>query len=301
MFTPSFILSLVFHMGVILMAIFGLPEWFERDRPLTMIPVPVDIINVAEETVTKEFSKKPEKKEEPEPEPEPEKTPPSPPPVPEPEPEVIPEPLPEEIPDVVLPEEPIQLADPKLEEPAENEPDEEVVPLPKPDEKPREVKVEKKPSPKPVRKPKIVKVEMPDESPVKDQDDDFTSLLKNLEKDRKKQKDPGSQNVGETLSVSELDALRRQIGGCWSIPAGGRDVHSMTVEVRVHVNPDRTVSRAEVVDKTRLGRDPHFRTVAESAVRAVLNPKCRPLQLPADKYAQWKEFIFNFDPREMLS
>ena len=39
---------------------------------------------------------------------------------------------------------------------------------------------------------------------------------------------------------------------------------------------------------------------ADSAVRAVRNPKCSPLELPADKYDQWKRIDFTFDPRDML-
>ena len=36
---------------------------------------------------------------------------------------------------------------------------------------------------------------------------------------------------------------------------------------------------------------------ADSAVRAVY--QCQPYELPAEKYAVWRDMILNFDPRQM--
>ena len=80
----------------------------------------------------------------------------------------------------------------------------------------------------------------------------------------------------------------------------GRGSRRKLVEVTIDVNPDRTVANATVVDKSRYGSDPFFRAAADSAVRAVRNPRCSPLELPADKYDQWKHIDFTFDPRDML-
>ena len=74
----------------------------------------------------------------------------------------------------------------------------------------------------------------------------------------------------------------------------------MEVKVRVWVNPDRTVSNARILDTNRMQNDPYFRTVAESALRAVLNPACHTLKLPSDKYEVWKKFIFKFELDWML-
>ena len=41
-------------------------------------------------------------------------------------------------------------------------------------------------------------------------------------------------------------------------------------------------------------------TAAEAARRALLNPNCNKLRLPEDKYEQWKTFIIQFDPKDML-
>jgi outer membrane biosynthesis protein TonB len=102
------------------------------------------------------------------------------------------------------------------------------------------------------------------------------------------------------LTITEEDALRRQIEQCWNPPVGARDAQSLVVEVVIDVNADRTVSNAEVVDKFKYATDPFFRAAADAAIRAVRNPKCNPLELAPDKYEQWKRINFTFDPRDML-
>ena len=57
--------------------------------------------------------------------------------------------------------------------------------------------------------------------------------------------------------------------------------------------------RAAIADTSRMG-DPFFRTAAESALRAVLNPRCNPLKVPPRKYETWKSVTLSFDPRDMF-
>ena len=102
------------------------------------------------------------------------------------------------------------------------------------------------------------------------------------------------------LTISELDAIRRQIEGCWNIPAEARDAENLIVDISVVMNPDRTVQRAEIVERWRLTSDPFFRAAAESALRAVLHPRCSPLRLPPQKYQQWKTFTLSFNPKELI-
>ena len=69
--------------------------------------------------------------------------------------------------------------------------------------------------------------------------------------------------LGEAqLSFSEADALRRQIGGCWTLPVGVEGIEDMVVQLRIQVRPDRTVQSVTIEDQARLGRDPTFRAVA---------------------------------------
>ena len=100
------------------------------------------------------------------------------------------------------------------------------------------------------------------------------------------------------LSFSELDALRRQIGGCWNLPAGLEGIENLVVQLRIQVRPDRTVQRVTIQDQGRPGGDPTFRAVAESARRAV--DRCSPLQLPPGKYALWRDMILNFRPEDAM-
>jgi len=60
------------------------------------------------------------------------------------------------------------------------------------------------------------------------------------------------------------------------------------------------VRQATIVDQARLGTDPLFRAAAESARRAFFNPLCRPLHLPADKYAIWRDLVVDFSPKDIL-
>ena len=54
------------------------------------------------------------------------------------------------------------------------------------------------------------------------------------------------------------------------------------------------VLSAKVVNFERLS-DPNFRIAAEASMRAIYNPECSHLKLPAGKYDQWKEINFTFD------
>jgi len=102
------------------------------------------------------------------------------------------------------------------------------------------------------------------------------------------------------LTLSELDAIRSQIAQCWNVPAGARDARNLVVELQVEMNPDATVRNVRVVDEARMMTDAFFRAAAESALRAVRNPRCNPLRLPAEKFDTWKSFTLNFNPKEML-
>ena len=105
--------------------------------------------------------------------------------------------------------------------------------------------------------------------------------------------------LGSQLTVSELDMVRHQIARCWNVPAGARDAKDLVVEIRVVVGPDGTVSQATIVDQGRMS-DPFYRAAAESARRAFFNPLCRPLHLPPEKYAIWKDLVVDFSPKDIL-
>ncbi|MBT6085616.1 MAG: energy transducer TonB [Rhodospirillaceae bacterium] len=306
--------SVLFHATVATVAYVGIP-YLKPEPAIIETPIYVDVVNITEvsnppppEPVTKP---EPEKAEEPPPPPEPPKVEaPSPPPEPEPVVEAPPEPEPEPEP---APKEEVAALPP--------EPEPELVPEPEPKIEPvAEPKVEPKPEPKPklsgVRPPRKPKPP-----------DTFASVLKTLEDLKKKapaKKPPPEapkeqkpsfeksiadalrsrptkrHNRAQPLSMSEIDAVRHQIQRCWNVPAGAKDAENMVIEVAVIMNRDGTVREARVVDANRMRGDAFFRTAAEAARRAVLNPKCNKLKLPAGKFDQWQQMTLNFNPKEMF-
>lgn len=102
---------------------------------------------------------------------------------------------------------------------------------------------------------------------------------------------------GNTLSLSEMDALRGQIQRNWNIIPGMADGGDVRVTVTMRLDQaGNIVGQPDVVASG--GSDNVRRTLAGSAKRAVL--KSQPFQLPAEKYDSWAEVIVNFDPSQMF-
>ena len=175
----------------------------------------------------------------------------------------------------------------------------------------------KKIKPKIKPKPEIEKNNRPDVTvkvkPKPKKNFSISSVLKDLREDspisiqkdedkenKQKDEDKESEKDSNNFTISEIDLLKQQLYACWTVPAGAKGAKDMVVKVRVWVNPDRTVSNARILDTNRMQKEPYFRTVAESALRAVLNPACSPLLLPPEKYEVWKKFIFKFELAWML-
>ena len=106
------------------------------------------------------------------------------------------------------------------------------------------------------------------------------------------------ENTG--LSLSEEDALKAQIFGCWSIPLGLPYNENLLVRIKLQLNPDGSVSQSEILDHARMNKPGQgfYKVLAESALRAI--KLCQPLRVPTTGYERWKELQLNFDAREML-
>jgi hypothetical protein len=102
----------------------------------------------------------------------------------------------------------------------------------------------------------------------------------------------------DPMAASEVDTLQRQILrqflSCWTPPAGIKGTDAMVAQVRVLMRPDRTVDAITTENQARYNQDPVFRAVAESVRQAI--EKCSPLNLPPDKYEQWRDFRITFYP-----
>ena len=106
------------------------------------------------------------------------------------------------------------------------------------------------------------------------------------------------ENTG--LTLSEEDALKAQIFGCWSIPLGLPYNENLLVRIKSKLKPDGTVTKTEILDHARMNKPGQgfYKVLAESALRAV--KLCQPLRVPTTGYERWKELQLNFDAREML-
>jgi len=102
------------------------------------------------------------------------------------------------------------------------------------------------------------------------------------------------------LSLSEEDALKAQIFGCWSIPLGLPYDENLLVRIKLKLKPDGSVIDSEILDHARMNKPGQgfYKVLAESALRAI--KLCQPLRVPGTGYERGKDLQLNFDAREML-
>ena len=106
--------------------------------------------------------------------------------------------------------------------------------------------------------------------------------------------------TSSALTLSEEDALKAQIFGCWSIPLGLPYNENLLVRIKLSLKPDGTVINSEILDHARMNKPGQgfYKGLAESALRAIR--LCQPLRVPSTGYERWKDLQLNFDAREML-
>ena len=110
--------------------------------------------------------------------------------------------------------------------------------------------------------------------------------------------DPTMNSKG--LTLTEEDALKAQIFGCWSIPLGLPYNENLLVRIKLKLKPDGTVTKTEILDHARMNKPGQgfYKVLAESALRAIRI--CQPLKVPPTGYEKWKDLQLNFDANEML-
>lgn len=274
----SLTISGIFHVAVVAVTMLSMP-WLKKDLEIPK-PIMVEFVEIGKVTETTKVSSAPAKKTE---EPKPKDAPPP--------------PAPKNTSKAPTPPPPKK--DTAKDEPKKDTRKEATAktdPAAKPDKK------------KPEKKPEKEKAAEPER--------DFGSVLKNLADMKtpavpaQKQPDMGLDEaapqeganapLGQKMTMSEEDALRRQLERCWNVPFGAKDAQDLNVEIFMVINPDRTLREARVVDRARYNSDSFFRAAADSAMRAVQNPLCSPFDLPPDKYEVWQRTTVNFNPREMF-
>ncbi len=284
------LISAGLHVAAIVLTVVGLPSLFDSE-PVEVVPITVELVSLTE---AEKLAPDPK----PTPEPEARREPPKPPPEPA----------------TTAPPPPTPVAEP--------------VPAPTPPEPAPKPVAEAKPKPKPKPKLKLLArkavVPQPRHKP-RPPPDEFQKLLKNLKQEKKREDDerkraqeppialvapsppvppaprPPSPIEQRRLAATLSQEVMRQVTPCWSIPAGVKDAHTIRVGVRIYLKPDGHLSGPpRVENSSRMRSDLAFRAVAESALRALRNPRCSPLRLPLKSFETWREISFIFDPRELL-
>jgi len=121
-----------------------------------------------------------------------------------------------------------------------------------------------------------------------------------LKKDEKLTQSSVKDSFTNALTLSQEDALKAQIFGCWSLPLGLPYQKNLLVRIKLKLKPDGTVLKSEILDHARMNQPGQgfYKVLAESALRAIRI--CQPLRVPPTGYEKWKDLQLNFDANEML-
>ena len=312
----SFYISIGLHLGVVLLAIVGLPSLnrpLPEDQPLVTLElvqtVPTTNLNKGDEVNTAKEEQQAAKRKQPAP----------PPPPPKPAlsaPNTLPKPTPR-APDLtaeIIPEKPKKKPQLAMAQP----------PAP-PKPKTQKSSARKIPMKLPKAPPKRANKMVQQNELAKKRTDVLTGVMQNLakakavnedaEKKRREQerkiaadklnnslsaaagdvlKAPEKPVIGP-LGLSDIDRLRAHLSKCWDPPIGAAGSDTLIVDIIVSLDRDGRVLSAKVDNKLRFNTDRVYKVAAEEAIRATR--ECSPLPLPPEKYEQWKSFVFVFDPR----
>jgi outer membrane biosynthesis protein TonB len=268
----SVYLSAAAHASVIVLALVAFPSP-EELPPVETRALPVELVTVDEMTnlmsTKKVDNPKPvEKPEPPKPE-EPEKPKPE---EPKPEPKPVP---------------------PQPEEKVEPVPEEKVE---KKEEKPVEKKVEKPTPPK--KEPPKKTFDAANIAQLLDKAPDTAPKAEAVEAKEDFQS-PTTDDPSAALTMSETDALRQRIEGCWKVRdlMGNADADKFRARLRILISQDgQVIGKPSIVDISNVTGS---RVFAERAISAVLS--CAPYDfLPANKYSSWRENVFTFTMSGMM-
>lgn len=259
-------ISLALHFCIIAAALFSWPHKLDiATEPMPVVPV--ELVTLADKTnITAMHAEEPKEPDTPQSEPQP-----------------APAPQPQETAEAA-PKPPDVKAQPRPKTPA---------PTPAP--------------PAPVPQPNVNAQPRP--TPPKPKDTfnlDNISALLNKQKTKSNWKGGklGPQNLKgygmqDAMTADLRTLLQSEIYKCWNPPVGAPHPESLIVQYRLHLNRDGTISRPpELADTALPPNNTYMRAAIESARRAIYI--CAPYKLPANRYNQWQDILFVFDPRAMM-
>ena len=108
-----------------------------------------------------------------------------------------------------------------------------------------------------------------------------------------KEEDLKEISLGEKLTISEKDAIRRQFYRCWIVPAGAKNLKDLFVSIKIKLDKEGNVIFSKLINDNRLNES-FFRAAAESALRAVNHPECKKLKVPEKKIYNLEGNNFKF-------
>ena len=312
----SFYISIGLHIGVVLLAIVGLPSLNQplpEDQPLVTLEmvqtVPTTNLDKGDEVNTAKEEQQAAKRKQPAP------------------------PLPPPKPALSAPDTPskstLRAPDPTAEiipeKPKKKPQLTEAQPPAPPKSKPQNSSAKKMPMKLPKAPPKRANKMAQQNELAKKRTDVLTGVMQNLakakaanedaeQKRREQERKVAAEKLNNSLSavagdllkapekpvigplgLSDIDRLRAHLSKCWDPPIGAAGSDTLIVDIIVSLDRGGRVLSAKVDNKIRFNADRIFRVAAEEAIRATR--ECSPLPLPPEKYDQWKSFVFVFDPR----
>lgn len=107
------------------------------------------------------------------------------------------------------------------------------------------------------------------------------------------------QGAGKRLQSGLENVLRDQVKRCWVEPADLSDKQSLLVELQIELNENGTLMRVPklIYPSSKSGASASLLVAIDNAIRAT--KQCAPYVLPPDRYAEWQNFTFRFDPQKL--
>ena len=108
----------------------------------------------------------------------------------------------------------------------------------------------------------------------------------------------------EEVGISDKDRIGLMLRECWNLDAGVQGIENMIIDIKVSLDRSGQIQDVSILNQARYKQDATFRSVAESARRAVYicgqrddgSPFKILAQNYASSYSQWKELLLKFDP-----
>jgi len=131
---------------------------------------------------------------------------------------------------------------------------------------------------------------------------DIDSLLKNRQKKQQNVKvadrDIKGAGLQTAMTADLVTMLQSMLSRCWHPDEGVPHPERLIVKYRLFLNRDGTIAQPPQLmpeSAAAASSDPRMAAAAGWARRAIY--ECQPYKLPPNRYADWRDIVFTFDPR----